>query len=170
MLEKREKNTETITQNAFVKNLCDLISKDPQKDEISLKKGQKLEPNNKLSLRKFFISNNDAIILKILINYFSAVKKVFPEEWIDTKDYILTKTVGFSGVIQALNIIVPIGEKNNQLTESFFERIFEQLKEDLKKEGKKLTISDFPSNGAGTKDLTDMIIQSTNKVYVDNSY
>ena len=163
MLEKRINETESITQNAFVSNLCELISKNPQKDEILIKKGQELRPDDKLALRKYFIKNNDAVILKILINYFGAIKKAFPNEWDDTSNYILTKTVGFSGAMKALNYIIPLGEKRKQLSESFFYSIIEQFKNDLRNRDMKLIIDDFPSSGGGSQKLAEMIIMAARK-------
>lgn len=165
MMEKKIYSTESITQNAFVSNLCDcLISKDPQYDGICIKRGSSLSDNPDLAFRKYFIREKDTVILKILINYFCAAKSVFPGEWDDTKDYILTKTVGFSGLMKALNKIVPMGEKQGKLNEEFFRRIFAQFKKDLTTQGKELSVLDFPSSGAGSTMLANMLVKSAEKV------
>lgn len=164
MLEKRKYNTESITQNAFVTNLCKLISKNPQSDAIAIKKNRSLEDNYELAFRKYFIREKDAVILKILINYFTAFKKEFPEEWEDTNRYILTKTVGFSGMMQALNELVPIGESRRQLSEQFFLRIAKQFKVDLHKSGKWLIIDDFQTSGKGSALLAKMIVNAAKEL------
>lgn len=165
MMEKKIYSTESITQNAFVSNLCDyLISKDPQYDGICIKKGLQLPENSDLAFRKYFIKEKDTVILKILINYFSAAKRVFPNEWDDTKNFILVKTVGFSGLMKALNRIVPMGEKQGKLNEDFFYKIFKEFKKDLIAQSKRLVVDDFPSSGAGSTILSNMIVKSAEKV------
>lgn len=148
MLEKREYATETISQNTFVTSLCRLITNTPQEDAIALKQGKDININEKLAFSKYFKSGDDAVILKILLNYFNAAKNVFPEEWDNTDEYILTKTVGFSGLMDALNKIIPVGEKEGDLSEKFFRSIFEKYKNFLEENGLRLTSEDFQSSGA----------------------
>ena len=61
---------------------------------------EKKLPNEDLALRTLFIREQDDVILKIIKNYFGAVKNIFTEEWNSDK-YILTKTTGYLGLIKA---------------------------------------------------------------------
>ena len=137
MLEKKNHSTETISQSTFVTNLCELISNNPQEDHIQIKRNKPLkysDDNGKLVFRKFFAGDRDDIILRILTNYFNAASTVFATEWNDPHNYILTKSVGFEGLISALRVLVPCGEQQGDLSESHFELVFIELKKMLERE------------------------------------
>jgi len=79
-----DKERETIAQATFVELLLGLISDNPMVDRDDIRKGKKLSNvynENKLIFRKYFIQENDEEIIKILWNYFLAVKEVWPKSW-----------------------------------------------------------------------------------------
>ena len=47
-----------------------------------------------------------------------------------------------------------------KLNEEFFRRIFAQFKKDLTTQGKELSVLDFPSSGAGSTMLANMLVKS----------
>ena len=162
MLEKREFETETISQNTFVKCLCKLITSTPQKDAIEIKKGNELWVNDNLAFSYYFKDNQDAVILKILLNYFNAVNTVFNEEWNDPKRYILSKAVGFSALMEALNKLVPLGESKGTLNYNFFESIMIKFRNLLKERNLNLTSEYFSSSGADRSKLSSLILEAAN--------
>lgn len=162
MLEKREFVTETISQNTFVKCLCRLITSTPQKDAIEIKKGNDFYVNDNLAFSFYFKENQDTVILKILLNYFNAVNTVFNEEWNDPKRYILSKTVGFSALMEALNKLVPLGESQGKLNYSFFESILIKFRNLLKERNLELTSEHFSSSGADRSKLSNLILEAAN--------
>lgn len=164
MLEKRESSKQTISQNTFVTNLCQLISAKPQEDAIALKKQKELLDNSKYVFRKYFIRGKDEVILKILHNYFGAAAEVFSNEWSNPRDYILTKSVGFEGLISALSILVPKGEKRGDLSKQWFKLVFEQLKLDLSINNMQLTSRCFSSSSQDAKRLSQMIIKAESQL------
>ena len=153
MLEKRQTEEEILSQGTFVTHLLTLITNNPNFDTIDSKNNKDIKDNINLVFRKYFINNKDEVIAKILMNYFSACKEIFSVEWEDAKYYILIKTTGYSGLIKALKILVPFGEKNGDLSKEFFVKVFEHLKEKLSKEGKKLTSEFYPSGASGESSL-----------------
>ena len=161
MLERRENVTETISQNIFVTKLCELISKNPQQDAILLKNGRLLEDNALLVFRKYFKDKQDEVILRILTNYFGAAATVFKKEWNIPQKYILTKTVGFSGLMAALSDLVPAGECAGDLSKEFFIQIFQNLKQRLRQENSALTSEFFPSSSQGATKLSKLILDSS---------
>lgn len=160
MLEKRESSKQTISQNTFVTNLCQLITSKPQEDEIALKKHETLIDSPRYVFRKYFIRGKDEVILKILHNYFGAAADVFSYEWNNPKAYILTKSVGFEGLISALSILVPKGEAKGDLSRQRFTLVFEQLKTKLSIENMKLTSQYFSSSSQDAKRLSQMIVEA----------
>lgn len=164
MLEKRTASSETISQSTFVTNLCELISNKPQEDAIALKKGLPLKDNPKYVFRKYFILGKDEVILKILHNYFSAAAEVFGEEWNNPKKYILTKTVGFSGLIMALSALVPDGERKGDLSKQHFVNIFSSLKTQLSIDNMELTSAYFSSSSQDASKLSRLIIEAASLV------
>lgn len=165
MLEKREISKQTISQNTFVTNLCQLITSKPQEDGIALKKQEVLFDNPKYVFRKYFIRGKDEVILKILLNYFSAAAEVFSYEWNNPKDFILTKSVGFEGLISALSVLVPRGEAVGDLSKQRFMRVFEELKLKLSIENLQLTSNCFSSSSQDAKRLAQMIVEAEGMIH-----
>ena len=169
MLEKREDRLETISQSTFVTNLCDyLISKSSQEDEINIKRGNQLKDNPKLPLRKYFIQGKDEVILRILMNYFDAAATVFQEEWNCPDKYILTKSVGFEGLISALTVLIPSGELIGDLSKEHFIKVFRKLKDQLKDDNITLTSQSFASSSQNANQLSKLIINANQSVFGDN--
>lgn len=158
MLGKKENELSTLSQGTFVKGLVDLISKNPQKDMILIKNGKKL-PNEDLALRTLFIREQDDVILKIIKNYFGAVKNIFTEEWNSDK-YILTKTTGYLGLIKAFPEFYDIGIKEGRLNQEFFEEIFRKIKIKFDEDKTQFVSNVFPSGVTGQKKLRDYLIKA----------
>ena len=168
MLEKKNHSTETISQSTFVTNLCELISNNPQEDHIQIKRNKPLkysDDNGKLVFRKFFAGDRDDIILRILTNYFNAASTVFATEWNDPHNYILTKSVGFEGLISALRVLVPCGEQQGDLSERHFELVFIELKKMLERENLDFSSDSFGSNSQSASRISKLIIDAHNIVY-----
>lgn len=63
-----------LSQGTFVTKVLTLISKKPERDTLDIKRGITLESDYSLSLRQYFINGQDDVILKILLNCFTALK------------------------------------------------------------------------------------------------
>lgn len=100
------------------------------------------------------------MILKILHNYFEAAAEVFPAEWNNPKDFILTKSVGFEGLVSALSILVPRGEKKGDLSKQYFTFVFEQFKLQLSIKNMQLTSKCFSSSSQDAKRISQMIVDA----------
>lgn len=160
MLGKKAENNAILSQGTFVNYLCRLISSKPQQDMIDLKNNKIIQNDDKLVLRKYFIQERDDIILKLLNNYFTAVKKVFPIEWNNTERYILSKTTGYGALLKAFPTFYKIGIECKTLTCVFFEKQFEKVKSYLEEQGITLTSNHIPSGEQGQKKLSDLFIQA----------
>lgn len=163
MLGKKTKDQEdaVLSQGSFATLIIDLISKDPSADELQLKRGETLSDDPSRPLRRYFLDGKDEIIHKILINYFTALKEVFPEEWNNPKANILWKTSGFGGVVKAFPTLFKRGKEIKNLSQSFFEECFRHFKQNLKKEGLTLTKDSFAGGGAGIHTrIRDLILDA----------
>ncbi len=149
MLGRQEKNQEnaTLSQGTFAKSIVQLISIKPDEDARLLKKGISIRENSKLPFRHYFIQEKDAIIAKIILNCFNALKSVFEEEWMNPKENILWKTTGFRGIMRTLPYICSIGFKEADLSQNFFERNFYIFKKALERDNISLTKSSFGGGG-----------------------
>lgn len=160
----------TLSQGTFVKQLVELISRNPEDDARRWKRGEKLMDIESLPLRKYFISEQDNVIMKIVENCFTALKNVFPVEWNRPDNNILWKTTGFCGVMIALNNIVSKGIAEKQLTEEFFMTIFRRFKAVIEDKDIQLSSRDFPGGGAqNQKRLAALICDSANTIYSPTS-
>jgi len=93
---------ETITQASFVESLVKLISETPLEDRNRLLAGKKIsEPTlqqlSKTPLRGLFYDEADLTIAEILNNYFSAIRRKWPDSWNDPtrQGNILPRTNAF---------------------------------------------------------------------------
>ena len=161
MLGKKTKDQEfaVLSQGSFGSFVIGLITHDPNSDLNKSKSGLPLSPDPTCPLRQYYIDEEDDVIQKILINYFSALKTVFPKEWENPKDNILWKTSGFGGVIKAFPELYRKGCELGDLSQAFFENCFSVFSDRLKDQNKTLTKEDFPGGGAGIQNkIRDLIV------------
>lgn len=165
MLGKKSSRDAILSQGTFVNYLCRLITNNPQKDMIHLKRNRPLKDDglepNRLVFRKYFIDGRDDIILKLLTNYFSAIKAVFYEEWGDTSKYILAKTTGFGALMKAFPYFYDKGVDSQRLSQAFFTQEFQNVKTQLRANGVELTSSAIPSGEQGQSYLARLIKQAS---------
>lgn len=146
MLGKKDQYFATLSQGTFVKQLLTLISKDPDEDGSRIKRGMALS-SYKLPFRHYFIEERDDVILKIMINCFTALKEEFIEEWKDPSNNILWKTTGYGAVIKAFPYLYEEGVKNKDLSQNFFRGCFAKLR--LYMEHMKIDFSNRYFSGGG---------------------
>ena len=103
--------------------------------------------------------------MRILTNYFNAISVVFDKEWSDPDNYILTKSVGFEGLISALGTLIPAGEKIGDLSEDYFKNIFLELKVVFANEQLDFSSICFPSNSQSASRISKLIIDAHSKIY-----
>lgn len=163
MLGKKTSENESLSQGTFVTYLVSLISKEPKKDAIKLKKRWRLKDDPYIPLRNIFLSGNDEVILKILLNYFNAVKDVFSEEWNNPDQYILTKTTGFGALIKSFKTFYINGLNAKTLTYNYFFEQFSEAKNTLNNKNLQLTSKYFPSNEQQQTVLKNYLIEHFEK-------
>lgn len=138
MLGKRVEATEYLSQGSFVKYLLKLMSSDPEADERTLLNNEPLKPNSALPFRSLFEKNQDSRMLEIVIDYFSAVRDIYPVAWSESPDkYLLRKTVGFSATASLLKRIAVTAQQWAKGDDSRFDQImsaetFRQIMEAVK--------------------------------------
>lgn len=159
MLGKKNGQMEFLSQGTFVTYLLKMITNNPQKDMIDIKNGKKIKEDSKFIFRDFFANDKDNIILKILLNYFSAVAEVYSKEW-NSGEYILIKTTGYGALIKALPLLYRDGEQISDLSKDFFISKFSKAKEIMVKNGIELTSTYIGSGEQAQNKLAD-IFKST---------
>jgi DGQHR domain-containing protein len=99
---------ETLSQATIVKGLLPYISNDPLSDRDAGKRFGFWEPllasdHSKRIFYEFFRLREDEKILAIVINYFNAVRRKWPDAWGGTgRGNIINRTNGFNGFIRFL--------------------------------------------------------------------
>lgn len=103
------RKNETITQASFVETLVRFISRFPMKDRNDLLEGKTLKPSDhdellRTPFRNLFIHEKDLDIAEILINYFDAVRRRWPQAWIasDVTGNLLPKSNAFKALMRFL--------------------------------------------------------------------
>lgn len=158
MLGKRNAPTEYLTQGSFVTNLLKRISKNPQADEIAVKKKEDLLDDDSLPFRYYWIQDKDEVIVKILENYFSAIRHQFQNEWNQptADNFILRKTVGFQALLYAFDEIWTESKARNDASRKFFDEVAIRFRQNLGQ--RQLTSQEFGSSAAAAKQLSDALL------------
>lgn len=174
---KKQYEEESLSLGTFIDELLSLISTEPQKDWINIKNTEALYNSEKLPLRKYFIryveekenteeeleySKNVLTLYKILFNYFGAVKAVFPTEWEDSDNFILSKTTGFGALIKLFPHLFKIGQEKKTFTYDFFYEQFSKVKNYMIENKLSLTSKQFPSSGQSQNDLKIIFMKAIN--------
>ncbi len=156
MLGRRKNSSEILSQGSFCKYLLKLISNTPEEDERRLQRNEVLKPDPKVPLRQLFIDERDDLILRIVRNYFSAVRSVYPRAWEDERaSYLLRKTVGFASLIKLAARIFPIVLEHGDLTEETFKGFFAAIEPDFTEAN--WSVGKFASSDAEATKISEII-------------
>lgn len=160
MLGRKTRPQQSLSQGAFVNSLVPLISSHPKKDLVDEKKDVGLKMNEDNPFRQYYIQEQDAMIYRILLNYFKAFQTVFTREWDNSDEFILTRSTGFGGMMLALREIGKEGLFRKDLSHDFFHSVALNLKKRLKADKLELTAKEFPSNIQQQRRLQRLIEES----------
>lgn len=160
----------TLSQGTFAQSVMLLYSKYPNKDKDRMYNGEAIDEDDGTILRHYFVIGKDEIILKVMLNCFTALSLVFKEEWKSPKDNILCKTTGFRAIIKALPSIIKKGYEFRNLTQDFFQKYFEKVAEHLENHQLGFNAESFGSGEAAQNKLAQEIIEPLDDfTYVENS-
>ena len=162
MLGRKEKSQEhaSLSQGTFIKKTLELISKKPDDDTRRIKDNKSLLDDESIPLRHYFIEERDDVIHKIILNLFRAVSIVFEEEWNNPKEFILSKSTGFSAILKVFPFLYDLGRSCGQLNEAFFIEHFEEVRRNFRKLNIKLTSDHYGSNDQAINKLANQIRNS----------
>jgi DGQHR domain-containing protein len=99
---------ETLTQATFVDRLMKYISRDPMSDRDVFRRGKTpatadAKEKSTLVFRNLFLQDEDALIAKIVVEYFSAVSQKWPSAWGEAREgNILNRSTGFAALMRLL--------------------------------------------------------------------
>jgi len=153
-------SVESLSQGTFVKELLRHISTDPAEDMNLMRQGLPPLERPGCVFNTYFREEQDATILKILLNLFTGMRRVWPDQWDNPRDSVLTKTVCFSGTMMSLPELVSSGKARKDLSTDHFEQAFSRTKALLDGRALTLTSEHFPSSSASAGRFRDLIIES----------
>jgi DGQHR domain-containing protein len=129
------KPEETLTQATFVDRLMKHISAEPMKDRDVIKRGKELKKVSKPEAEKFifrnlFVDDKDAVIAKIVWNYFEAVADRWPHAWtVPERGNILCRATGFGALMRFMRDAYLHLVKTDPVVEmSAFRSLFQMVK------------------------------------------
>lgn len=147
-----------LTLKAFVTPLLDLIYDDNQFNDLRnlIINGNNNYNNIKKNLLwEIYYERKEDVFYKMLLNFFKAIKELFPSEW-GKNDSLLNKTTGYNAMMILFNDALKIGLKNNDLSYDFFLSYLRPIK---KLDGK-INRNNFSTSGyQAAKDLYEAFIQ-----------
>ena len=141
----------TVSQATMVDSLIKLITNNTKKDNACLKVNKNLEPldPNKYIFREFFVAKEDAVIYKILRNYFNA----WTDARLDTEsigEVSLDKSVGYMASFYLLRAVYLKGILSNDASEEFF---YKNLKIILERFRENNDAKKYSSSESGAKEM-----------------
>jgi DGQHR domain-containing protein len=148
---------EIITQSAFTAEITKLICKEDDlftiRDNLKKHSRQKLKELYNYDIDKIifwdlYTEEKEEVIYKILDNFFRALSKEFPKEWVN-KRYILSKTTGYKAFMNLLVNLYNEGKKAGDLSLTYFRDKIRLLKPNLKD----LTSDEYESGERGVSRL-----------------
>lgn len=153
---KTDEYSGLITQATFVKRLLPMVCKNPDKIRDDIKRNIPLNPedieNRDCIFWRFFTGDKDWAILKILNNYFNAVRLVFESDWNSTLSP-LPKTIGFSALMRLLPVLHKKGQEKGTFEESFFSANLDKAKSLAP-----IRFDDYPASGVGENKLYQSLL------------
>jgi DGQHR domain-containing protein len=151
---------ESLSQGTFVKFLLPHISTKPMLDMDLEKRGKTLPDRPECVFNEYYRTKKDAIILRILLNLFNAVRECWSSEWENPTEYILTKTLGYTGIMKALPALIEKGRSRNAFTKEYFFEVFSIAKAKLVEQNMEISSKYFSSSGSGEDELRDIILSA----------
>lgn len=152
----------TLSQGTFAQSVIGLYSKYPFKDKDKMYNGEEIDEHDGTVLRHYFVYGKDDIILKILLNCFTALSEVFKNEWDNPKENILCKTTGFCSIIKALPKIIEKGYECQNLTKDYFCKYFEKVSGYFETQRLSFSSEHFGSGEAAQDKLAQEILMPLN--------
>jgi DGQHR domain-containing protein len=126
---------ETLSQATIVRGLLPYLTKNPALDRDIGKRFGFWDPEVKAGgkgqiFRPLFVQGEDAKILRILINYFRAVRDRWPKAWASTgRGYMLNRTNGYNALMRFLRpSYLYFTETHEVVGESDFASMFARTK------------------------------------------
>jgi DGQHR domain-containing protein len=147
-----------LSQGTVADRILKLISDNPARDRDTLKRGEqipidKADVNSGLIFRVFFAQDQDSVILRVLVSYFTAISRIFPNQWNDM-DNPLSKTIGFGALLRLLVDIFIAGMSKQNLSLEFFEAALSKLRERMQMDGvDEFSFNRYPASGSGETQL-----------------
>lgn len=74
---------------------------------------------DKYILWEYYKSDKETVIYKILLNYFNAIRKVFPSDW-KSYESILSKTTGYNALMKLFDLLFKEGIEHKTLGFEYF--------------------------------------------------
>lgn len=127
-----------LSLSAFVSPLCNLTY--PEREVFNIKnKLTKAFPkfpefddltidNKRFPFWRFYIQQDSSVIYKILFNYFNSIKRLLPNDWLNTES-LLNKTSGYNAMMKLFGDVILVGLQKKKLSEDFFYNTLSPLAE-----------------------------------------
>ncbi len=146
-----------LTQATFVKRLLPLVSKNPDTIRDNIKRKIPLNAddpaNRECIFWKLFVEDKDWAVLKILSNYFNAVRSEFEEDW-NSDSSPLPRTIGFSALMRLLPTLHKKGQSQATFEQAFFAGELKKAKSLAP-----FTFDDYPASGVGENKLYQTLLE-----------
>lgn len=161
---KRPGSEESLSQGTLVGRLLPLISEHPDEDLQRILRRLPVETSPRSVFNEYFLRDEDRFIYRVLLNYFTAARNTWPKEWASS-EYLLTKAVGFSGMMKALDALVRAGAQQKDLSYEHFQQTFATVEEAMRFSGKNW--KSFESSDKGAAEIAKWLTGALPEVLLE---
>lgn len=162
-----DKETESLTQGTFIRELMKHVSRNPMLDRNMMRQGKELEKMEDLVLRDYIVKGKGDLLIPLVQNIFKAVQHVWPTEWENHNEFNLSKTTGFTGIMKGIGTAINYGKQKGVLTEKYFTVIFEEMKAHMSP--RRFVNEEFPAGGIGENRIRDLVEEAYKRKFPDDS-
>lgn len=151
---------EPISQATFVEALMRYVSPDPKGDRDKLLRGQRMEKANAADLarypfRNLFVGEDDVKIVKVVFDYFSAIKERWPVAWSNQdRGNMLNRTNGFRAFMRAY---VHVYELYGQADGTIERSDVDAFMNDVPLSDNQFNTEEFPPGTSGESKLLNLL-------------
>lgn len=148
-----------LSQATFAKELMKLYTRDPQRDENRLLRGEPLEEYPGYPFRHLFLDRQDGKILETFWRFFVHVAETWKDQWLDDPGHsILTKTTGYAAFVAVLKSwLLSSSAKEVWQDDGAKERLSKIRERHEAKEGR-FVRDNFPAGNQGVVKLRDALL------------
>lgn len=103
--------------------------------------------------RRFFVEDQDWAIYKTIVNYFSAIKNNFKDEW-ENQENPISRAIGYEALMRLLVPVFQQGKQKGDISFDYFNSVFSRAYARYRESKSSIDFDSYSPSGKGAKIYT----------------